>query len=181
MEKLTGQEFMVLLRSDPEKALEFIYKNHYQELCQRVNLIISDSKSAEDIVQEVIFELWKKKDHLNITKSALPYLRTACRNRALNHLRDKAPRTVDDSLLQDYETKDAGIYELMEADEVEKKIQLGLEMLPEKCRVVFVLSRYEELTYNEIAAKLEISVKTVENQISKALQILRANIFSNKE
>lgn len=181
MEKLTGSEFSDLLRQNPEKALEWIYKHHYQQLCHRVNIIISDPKSSEDIVQDVIFELWKKKDQINIQNSLLPYLRTACRNRALNYLRDKDPRTEDESVLQEFETKDISISQIMEAGEVEKKIKNSLDKLPERCRLVFVLSRYEELTYNEIAAKLEISVKTVENQISKALQLLRADIFSNKE
>jgi RNA polymerase sigma-70 factor, ECF subfamily len=180
MEKLTGSDFTDLLRQNPEKALEWIYKLHYQQLCNRVNMIISDPKSSEDIVQDVIFELWKKKDQIIIQNSLLPYLRTACRNRALNYLRDKDPRTEDESVLDDFENRDISIAEIMEASEVEKKIKASLDKLPEKCRLVFVMSRYEELTYNEIAAKLEISVKTVENQISKALQLLRVDIYSKK-
>ncbi|MBK9152168.1 MAG: RNA polymerase sigma-70 factor [Saprospiraceae bacterium] len=181
MEQLTGLEFTDLLKQNPEKALEWIYKNYYELLCQRVNIIINDAKSAEDIVQDVIFELWKKKDQIQIKNSPLPYLKTACRNRALNFLRDKDPRTEEDTVLQDFETKDTGITEILEASEVEKKIKASLDRLPEKCRLVFIMSRYEEMTYNEIAAKLEISVKTVENQISKALSLLRADIFSNKD
>ena len=136
-----------------------------------------DSDIAKDIVQEVFFILWQKKESIDLSKSVKSYLVSAVRNKCLNHIRDH--KKFSDTILEsedqyvkpDYKQSDRLIEE-----ELGKKIKSSIEELPAKCREVFLLSRYENLKYQEIADRLHISVKTVETQMSKALQHLRIRL-----
>ncbi|MFZ1749064.1 MAG: RNA polymerase sigma-70 factor [Saprospiraceae bacterium] len=177
MQLITGGEFLFLAKSKPEEALEKIYASYYSHLCNQVYLIIHDENTAEDIVQDVFFEVWKKKDTININQSLVGYLKRACRNRTLNHIRDNKSRWEGDSQLVEIYDSSYSTVELMSAEELDLSIQRIIEELPERCGIIFALSRYEEMSYIEIASELDISIKTVENQISKALKILRENLY----
>jgi RNA polymerase sigma-70 factor, ECF subfamily len=173
--------FIALIKETPEKALKALYDDYYDMLCYQVYIILKDKMVAEDIVQEVFMSIWKKKDELNIQVSLDGYLKRSCRNRALNYIRDNAVRWEDESLLANQSADGYDTEVILEAADLNKKIQREIANLPEKCGIIFNLSRFEEMTYNEIANHLEISIKTVENQISKALKILREKIIVNVE
>jgi RNA polymerase sigma-70 factor, ECF subfamily len=165
------------LRQGREKALEWLFREYYAYLCQSVYRLIPDGSLAEDIAQEVYFELWRKRKVLVITTSARAYLRRSAVNKALNYLRDQRLPLDDEPLLLDQvESHQVNAGQRMEAEELQQQIDRAVEALPDRCRLVFVLSRFEEMANKEIADELGISVKTVENQMTKALRLLRESL-----
>ena len=172
MQHHTDKELLELLEKDSEQALTLIFRTYYGYLCKVIYKIIPDSNQAEDLSQEVFFELWRKRGQLQVSISLKAYLRRAAVNRALNYIRGRKIRLTD---VNPYPMDTGQVHagQKMEADELQQHIDAAIDGLPERCRIVFVLSRFEDMSYNEIAGALDISVKTVENQISKALKQLR--------
>ncbi len=175
----TDGELLKIFKEDGSKGIELIFKQYYEVMCKTAYRITKEQSLAEDIVQEVFYELYKKREKLNI-ESLLGYLRRAVYNRAINKV--KSSRSYVDADEISYELSDSrtNSQEDMEYMELEAFINKVIDSLPEKCRLVFVMNRFEQLSYKEVAAKLEISVKTVENQMSKALKILRAEFENYK-
>lgn len=162
------------IASGNQNAFEVVFKEHYEMLCRFAFTYIRDADDAEEIVQNNFVKIWEKREQLNIKTSIKSYLFSAIKNACLNkikHEKVKAEYAVEykhtTSQIED---------EVEEKSSVAEKIEIALNKLPERCREVFVLSRYEGLKYQEIADSLEISVKTVENQMSKALKILRVEL-----
>lgn len=172
-QQYTDLDIQSLFRQEPEKAIEALFQLYYVYLCQAAIRIISDARLAEDLTQEVFFELWRKKEGIAFTISIKAYLRRAVVNKALNHIRDRKKITDDEDKLLNVESVAPSVNQLLDAEELQQLIDRSIDTLPEKCRVVFVLSRFEEMSYQEIADHLGISIKTVENQIVKALKHLR--------
>lgn len=133
---------------------------------------VKDLDEARNLVHEVFITVWEKFDSLPSDTNYRSYLYTAVRNRCLNHLRD----TKKHLSIEKAEHKMTEESSSMEAAELEREIELAINSLPEKCRMVFEFSRMEGLKYGEIAEKMGISVKTVEAQMSKALTVLRAHL-----
>ncbi|HSI76847.1 MAG TPA: RNA polymerase sigma-70 factor [Lunatimonas sp.] len=163
-----------------EPTFEQVFKEHYGALHAYANVILKDSTGAEEVVQTVFLKLWEKRSGLRITTSLKAYLYKAVYHYSLNHIKHQKVRqrhweqthyTMNQQLSADNS-------QIMEGQEQElvKRIQQTLGALPEKCRMVFHLSRFEELKYNEIAERLGISVKTVEAHMSKALKTLRLEL-----
>ncbi|MEM6723141.1 MAG: RNA polymerase sigma-70 factor [Bacteroidota bacterium] len=168
----SNQQLLDLLQQDSRKAIDLLFQRDYEYLCRIAYRVLKDTNRSEDIVQDVFFELWKKRETIQIKSSIKAYLRRAVINKTLNFIRDQKIRMDDDSSLQYLDNKE-NIQHNLEASEMQIRIEAALEELPPKCKMVFMLSRYEQLSYQEIADKLEISTKTVENHISKALKRLR--------
>ena len=159
-------------------SVEELFKLHYAFVCNVINRYVRDRSRTEDIAQEIFAELWVKRDQLNIHTSPAAYLRRMAVTRTLNYIRDTRKHNwedIDTSLDQDMELsgQQPGIIEKMEEEELRKKLDKAILDLPEKCRIVFLLNRQDEMSYAEVAHHLQISVKTVENQIGKALKLLR--------
>ncbi|MCB9278800.1 MAG: RNA polymerase sigma-70 factor [Lewinellaceae bacterium] len=171
-----------LLNKDPDEAIGQLFRAFYPMVCQSALRIVADENLAEDLAQEVFFELWKRKDTLSINTSIPAYLKRAVVNRSLNYLRDNRLISVEEEQMLNAPglQTSAGNTD-MEASELEELILRTIDGLPDRCRLVFTLSRYEELSYQEIAGKLDISVKTVENQMTKALKVLRAALGPHLE
>lgn len=172
----TDKEILELLKTNGEKAMEIIYNEYYNYLCHATYKILNDSVATEDIVQDVLMEIWKKKEQLTVTISLKAYLRRASINKALNYLRGRKMKFEDDDSYTETFVDSDDSQEKLELSELSDVINNTIESLPEKCRLVFSLSRFEGMTYQEISNQQGISVKTVENQISKALRILRAKV-----
>ena len=138
--------------------------------------MLRERATAEEIAQDVMLELWRRRDSLDVTESVRGYLLQATRNRSLNALRHRAiekrsePQIVDG--VARLPSTDAAVRE----GELETAIQAAVAELPDRCRQIFELSRVEGLKYTEIATRLGISVKTVEVQMGKALRILRERL-----
>lgn len=159
-----------------EKAFEQLFKSLYKSLCSSANVFLNDPDEAEETVQNVFLALWEKREKMEINISVKAYLHTAVRNAALNklkHSKVKAGYAKEQEYLASHaESPSVPILR----NELNTEIYKAIESLPEQCRLVFKLSRFEELKYKEIAEQLGISVKTVENQMGKALRVLREKL-----
>jgi len=154
-----------------------LFKMHYSSLCSYANHFLKDQDASEEVVQEVMFKIWTNRDSLLINTSIQSYLFRAVRNGCMNVLkhmdireeyRTFREREIQDSLRSHED-------ELIKS-ELEQRIRAAIDGLPLERRKVFIMSRYDGLTYPQIAEKLNISVKTVENQIGKALKTLREEL-----
>jgi len=154
---------------------EALFKQYYKSLCIFATRIIHDDDAAEDIVHEVFVRLWEKRETIDTQLSIKSYLFTSVHNRCLNYIRDNKKFTQRDDYfvhasIPDVETK------AVEESELQAKIMIAIEKLPEKCREVFELCKLQEMKYAEVAQQLGISIKTVENQMGKALKMLRDDL-----
>lgn len=174
----TQQQLLHRLRADDKGALQEIFQDHYQKVCGAIFRLIKDAVVVEDLAQEVFFRFWQKRHQIEITSSLDAYLRRMAINEGLAYLRSRKYFT------EEIEPHSAHISDTGTAEdrflhsELEQNIRIAIDGLPPKCRMVFQLSRYEEMSYQEIADKMEISIKTVENQMGKALKILRQELQS---
>jgi RNA polymerase sigma-70 factor (family 1) len=138
---------------------------------------VKNLETSEEIVQEAFLSLWEKRDTIDMAQPVKAYLITTIRNKCLNWIRDnKKFNTVllhFEEYIPDHEYISTD--RLVEA-EILKTINHAVHELPEKCREIFTLSRFGNLKYQEIADQLQISVKTVETQMSKALQHMRIRL-----
>ncbi len=163
------------LQRGDKSALEAIFKTHYENLVGFAVKYLGSQEDAESAVQDVFLKLWNKGEELTIRTTVKSYLFGAVRNTCLNQIKH---RKVEQSYTQEQvHLRNEGFFqEDLEFDELQEKIAAALEKLPEKCRAIYSLSRDEGMKYKEIAETLDISVKTVENQMGKALKILREEL-----
>jgi len=164
-----------------QTAFRKLFDKYYRLLLGVAINFLKDINAAKDIVQEVFFQIWKKRETLQISNSVEAYLKRAVINRALNHLKYQKRLTGDEGLEIERE-KEASALEKLQADDLKEVLQKALDSLPERCRLVFVMRRMEGLSHKEIAEKLEISPKTIENQMTKALRVLKDAVqqYENK-
>lgn len=159
-----------------KSLFEQLFREHYEPLCHFAKSFVKDHDSAQEIVQDVFINLWQTKETITSDKPVKSYLYTSVKNRCLNYIRDNKKfrsQFLDVELELEIPVDDADIFSELET---QNKIDAALNKLPEKCRHVFELSRFEELKYKEIAERLSISQKTVEIHMSKALKILRVEL-----
>ncbi len=158
-----------------DKALfEELFKLHYSNLCAYANNFLKEIDAAEEVVQEVLYKLWVNREKLEINTSLQSYLFRAVRNSCLNVIKHV-------NIREDYKIHNERSIELDQGthedevivSELELKIRETIDQLPLERRKIFIMSRYDGLKYREIADKLNISVKTVENQMGSALKFLR--------
>lgn len=168
------QHLLNALKNGQESALDELFRSYYAYLCRAVFKVLPDKHIAEDIVQEVFYELWRKRDQLQIKQSVSAYLRRAAINKTLNYIRAKKVPVDDETYLPIHLTnKTASAQQKLQADELKELINEAIGLLPERCRLIFTLSRHEEMSNKEIAANLNLSIKTIENQMTKALRLLK--------
>lgn len=143
--------------------------------------IVNNQTDAEEIVQDMFMAVWEKRDQLTFDDSLKNYLFTGVKNRCLNHIK-KVKLSFSD-LPDEFPiaSMDANVVDHIQARETEVRIQLLIDMLPTKCKQVFLMSRMHELSYKEIANILEITPKTVENQIGLALKFLKSGMERGQE
>ena len=170
------RELLARLRAGEPSAFDAIFRANYALLVRVAESMLRERASAEEIAQDVMLELWRRREALDVTDSVRGYLLQATRNRALNHLRHRAiEKRSEPQLIEGAATSrptDAAARE----GEIEVALQAAIAELPDRCRQVFELSRVEGLKYAEIATRLGISVKTVEVQMGKALRVLRERL-----
>lgn len=155
-------------------AFEMLFKEHYENLCRYACTFVRDSDEAEDIVQKTFVTLWEKKSNIEVESSVKSYLYGAVRNTALNNIKHRQVRQKHASTVTVADhVHNESAHDHLVSEELNGKINSAIELLPEQCRKVFKMSRFEGLKYSEIADQLGISVKTVENQMGKALRRMR--------
>ena len=176
MEVPVDQQITTLKAGDVT-AFEMVFRTFYQPLCNYAYTFVQDRDAAEEIVQTTFLNVWEKGDGLVIHTAIKPYLYAMVRNACLNMIKhEKIKQQHADLELAVADRSAESVAHAVMASELEEKISLAMNKLPQQCRVVFRLSRFEELKYSEIAAQLDISIKTVENQMGKALRIMREEL-----
>ena len=168
--------------NDEPLAFNALFKRYYVMLSRHIFKLTQNSEAAEELTDDIMVDLWNKRQKLDIQLSLKSYLYKAATFKAYDHLRKKSrtPQQSDLDNIPDLGQKGTqNADDNLKTEEVSRQINAALDKLPPKCRMVFELSRFKDYTYKQIAKEMEISVKTVENQISKALKILRGEIYGN--
>jgi RNA polymerase sigma-70 factor (ECF subfamily) len=175
--ELQDHSIGALLAKKDEPAFEQVFKTYFKSLHAYAFTFLNDETEAEEIVQQVFFKLWERSESLSLAGSVAAYLYRAVHNECLNYLKHRKVKTSY-QLHVAYRMKNQAEQSpgKMMSKELEQKFTEALNELPEQCRIVFQLSRFEEMKYREIADKLDISVKTVENHMGKALKLLRTKL-----
>lgn len=159
------------------QAFEELFRTHYKALHAYANLILKDEDSAEEVVQNMFLKFWEKRELLQVETSMKAYLYKCVYNDSLNLLKhEKVKLKYQDFTKQTADHLSDSASAKVELGELQIRLREALNVLPEQCRTIFQLSRFEELKYREIAEKLNISIKTVENQMGKALRLLRVEL-----
>jgi RNA polymerase sigma-70 factor (ECF subfamily) len=181
----TEKEILELLRRGDEEAIRFIFDVYFEKLCLYAEGIIRDHQAAEDIVEDLLITVWLHAE-TNPIQTALPnYLFKSTYNNCikyLNKLRAEAKnaekmsyalgdREITDPLTSGYPVSGMGLMEM------ERKAEAILESLPDQCRKIYSLNRYENLSYPEIATQLKITVGTVKTQMSRAFHRFREGLM----
>ena len=163
------------LRLGDEAAFDLIFRTWYAPLVQFAERMLREREGAEETVQDVMLELWKRRETLVIQGSPQAYLFQSTRNRALNrlrHLKVENREEFDTDTLPATTNADAGASE----QEIEVALREAIASLPPRCRVVFEMNRVQGLKYAEVADALGISVKAVEAHMARALRTLRERL-----
>jgi RNA polymerase sigma-70 factor (ECF subfamily) len=155
-------------------SFEALFHQYYNGLCGYAESLVGMKEIAEEVVQDVFFNIWKNRESLRIRQSLKSYLYRAVFNNSMMHLR----KMRREHFLEDLSRPEPGMdapdpAQLIQLDEVAGLIKKTLDGLPERTREIFRLNRQEGLKYREIALKLSISEKTVEANMGKALKALR--------
>lgn len=162
------------------QMVEYLFRKYYKVLRAYSFRFVNDWHAAENIVQDIFFELWCRRESIDFTQGIKTYLFKSVYNRTLNYIRN-TPKHIqvspEDEELSAYlvsQEKEPEYWLIL--DELDKEIKNLIDQLPTQCRNVFLMSRQEEMKNKEIAEKLGISVKAVEKHISKAISFLKKEL-----
>ena len=172
----TGSGPAVLLNKDKEAEFEKVFKAHFKPLHAYANTLVKDDVMAEEMVQNVFCRLWEKTDQIEIRESVSGYLYRSVYHESLNYLKHLKVRDAHRTYVNHRMETTPSTSHPLELKELEQRLEKALQELPEKCRTIFQMSRFEELKYQEIADRLHLPVKTIENQMGKALRLLRLKL-----
>lgn len=170
------EEILAKLKNDDRNALQIVFKTYYPVVCKSILRYVRDPNLSEDLAQEVFIRFWNKRHKIQINSSLGAYLKRMGINEALAHLRSNKHFDMDEFTLESLKETDESAEEQFLYGELKEHITDAINQLPPKCQAVFKMSRYDEMTYREISTNLGISIKTVENQMGKALRVLRASL-----
>lgn len=175
---ITGQTKPRPLSQNNESEFEQLFKTHFKSLYCYAYTIVKDEAASEEIVQNVFYKIWDKNKQPEIQSSVKAYLYKAVYHDSLNYLKHLKVRAQYKSRVmhQHKEEGQPASGKLMLKD-LEEKLRDAMNSLPEQCRTIFQMSRFDGLKYQEIASQLGISIKTVENQMGKALKLLRVKLI----
>lgn len=171
-------ELVRRIRAGDERALEQVFRSYYSGMCAFVRRFVHAPDISEELVQDVFFKLWTKRETLSEIDALRTYLFRAARNTALNHLRRRKLETAweEQEAARGEQATLGATDDEAATDEVTRAVNEAVGRLPMRCREIFLMSRQGGLTYSEIATRLGISVKTVETQMGRALKSLRASL-----
>jgi RNA polymerase sigma-70 factor (family 1) len=175
--ELTDRHILECLRKGDEQVFESFFKTYYERLCNYANTILDDMDESEEMVQNAFLTLWEKRGSIEVHTSLKSYLYRAVYNSSLNRVKHlKVQRKHDAWFKQSASLEHENTTERLMESELEQMAKRAIDQLPPQCQMVFRLSRFENLTYAEIATQMNLSVKTVENHMIKALRTLREKL-----
>ena len=163
------------LKSGNTRAFDQIFKENYPNLCRFAYSIVHDEDAAHSLVQDVFVKLWENRATLNHIERLTPYLTAMTRNHCLNYFKREKHNIQLSDISVEAQTGNSTENQV-EADFFEEQLIIALSMLPDRCRMAFEYSRFENLTSKAIALKMDISVKGVEALMGRALKSLRVSL-----
>lgn len=167
--------WVVGIRNGDQQAFEAFFRHYYTFVFRFLSRFTLQHEVAEDLAQEVFVKLWESRERLDPEQSVRSYLFQIASNLAINYRQRVAKRVVslgDEDLI----FSAPGPHEILVGKSLDEALEQALKNLPDQCRVIFLLSRFEDFSNQEIAATLDLSVQTVKNQVSKALHLLRRQL-----
>lgn len=173
---MDDRELLKRIQAGDNGAYDSVFRSWYPTLARVATALLQDPDAAEEVAQDVMVELWRRRNMIDADISLRAYLLRSIRNRSLNHLRHLKVRRQTEADVEALYHEPTGSDQPIVAKEIGVALQRAMRELPPRCREVFELSRAHGLRYAEIAAALDISQKTVEAQIGKALRILRERL-----
>jgi len=175
--------FMLRFKNGDEKAFETIFKSDYNKIVGFCNQFVNDRERAKNQAQEAFINLWLNREKIATFNGIRSFLYTYAKSACLNYIRhEKVVSKYSDKQLQqkenllNREVLESFDFNSLEFSELEELILRSIDELPEKCRQVFVMSRFDGKTNREIAEELGISVKSVEANMTRALKALKSNL-----
>ncbi|MET7000867.1 RNA polymerase sigma factor [Chitinophaga defluvii] len=172
----TDQQLLSLLKDDNITAFNTIYNRYSKMLYLYIFSKLDTGEISKDVLQELFISLWEKRHTLSIQESLKPYLYQAARHKIVDIYRKNATyRKYLQQLIEHFDAQPHTITESIDYKTKTQELFEAINHLPERMKEVFMLSRFENLTVEQIASRLGLSQQTVKNQITKALKILRAN------
>lgn len=172
---IEGEILLKRIRQGDHSAMKELFMSYYDMAFISVRRIINDVGITEDITQEIFIDIWSKRETISISSSLGSYIKKMAVNKSLNHIRKSKKQLFTDNFDEDAASS-INVENTMEAASMEEYIHKHIDLLPEQCKLVFVLSRFEEMSNREIAEHLGLSIKTIENQMTKALRTLKQAI-----
>jgi RNA polymerase sigma-70 factor (ECF subfamily) len=173
---MDDRELLGRIRQSDEQAFDTLFRQYYAALVAFTESFLRSRAVAEEVVQDVMLEVWRRREILQLDVGWRSYLFRAARNRALNDLRHTRVAQRAEPYVRGPESVEASSPAELDARELERAFRRVLAGLPESVREVFEMSRRDGLTYGEIAGALGISVKTVEARMGRALKELREQL-----
>ncbi len=176
----SDSEIIGRIRQGDIKQFESLFRSSYASLVKYAKTLIRDHDTAEEIVQDLFCRLWKDRDKIEIESSLNGYLFRSVHNRCLHHIEhvrvvEKHAEEMSYRISESPESPS----DILSYRELQERIVVILEKLPERCGRIFCMNRFEGLKYNEIAEKLSVSVKTVEANMGKALKEFRKELMKS--
>lgn len=170
------QSLFLKMKGGDKAAYRALYDRYYKYLVVTANNILGDSETARDLSQDVFFELWRRREEIEVQSSLKYYLRRSVVNKTLNHIKSRRLDFTEPERLPERPSNSIDAQTQLEVSDLEQVIYQAIAALPERCRVIFTLCRLENLSHKEIAEQLNISTKTIENQMTRALASLRETV-----
>lgn len=166
------ENLLTRIKQGDHNAMKAIFMAYYDLVFLTIRRMVNDFSTADDIAQEVFIDIWSKRNTITISSSLSSYVKKMAVNKTLNHIRQSKKQLFQEELDVNISMPDHADG-LMDLNSLEEYIHRHIDLLPEQCRLIFVLSRFEEMSNKEIAEHLGLSVKTIENQMTKALRTLK--------
>ncbi|AFD08072.1 RNA polymerase sigma-70 factor [Solitalea canadensis] len=177
---LSDEQIAERLLERDHSVFTSLYRNYFQNLLMLAHKYVKDQLQAEEIIQDVFLRLWESPIALENPAAMRSYLYRAVINQSINHINKQKNISKHHSIIAEQLTEEY-IDTLHEENELKLLIHREIELLPEQCKKVFKMSRFDHMKYREIAQELNIAEKTVENHIKNALKTLRERLFIDTE
>ncbi len=166
---------LLALQEGQEKAYDYIFRKYYKALCAQANAYVSDLDLSQSLVQDCFIRFWEKRHQATTIDNLASYFSFMVRNKCIDHLRKEHRLSpIEYASVEEADNQESD--SILLSHEFEEKLIEALSALPERCRTAFEYSRFENLSYPEIAKKMGISVKAVEALMSRSLKVLRKEL-----
>lgn len=165
-----------MVRTGNVHAFEILFNEYYEPLYRFACRFVGDPQTAENITQDIFVKLWESRSSIKISTNVKAYLFTSVRNHSLNYIKREKFVTSYDSEDEAIIDEDSSVDNSIIQEEIYEAVHKAINKLPEQCREIYLMNRYDELSYQEIADIRKISINTVKTQMKRALKSLRENL-----